>query len=97
MFEVVAHGLEKVMGLNRKDMEDELNSWRFYKRLIPKNESVLWKIALKCVDSRQNASREFRMVGAGGEALHLVVDADYVDDPISDVKCILSMRRENGN
>jgi len=97
VFEVVAHGLEKAMGLNRKDMEEELNSGRLYKRLIPKNESVLWKIALKCVDSRQSASREFRMVGASGEELHLVVDADYVDDPMSDVKCILSMRRENGN
>ena len=54
-------------------------------------------MSMKCVDSRQNASREFKMVGASEETLHLVVDADYVDDPMSDVKCILSMRRENSN
>ena len=29
-----------------------------------------------------------------GETLDLVVDADYVDDPLSDVKCILSMCRK---
>lgn len=96
VFEVVAHGLEKATGLNAEDMASELNSGRFYKRLIPKNESVLWKIALKCVETKQGASREFRMVSDSGEELHLVVDADYVDDPMSDVKCILSMRRENG-
>lgn len=97
VFEVVANGLEKVTGLNAADMENELNSGRFYKRLIPKNESVLWKIALKCVESRQSASQEFRMVGVDDEELKLVVDADFVDDPMSDVKCILSMRRKNGN
>ena len=53
--------------------------------------------ALKCVESRQSASQEFRMVGVDDEELKLVVDADYVDDPMSDVKCILSMRRKNGN
>lgn len=97
VFEVVANGLEKATGLNAADMENELNSGRFYKRLIPKNESVLWKIALKCVESRQSASQEFRMVGVDDEELKLVVDADFVDDPMSDVKCILSMRRKNGN
>jgi len=96
IFEVVAHGLESAMGLNRRDMENELNNGRFYRRLIPKNESVLWKIALKCVETQQSTTREFRMAGANGQELHLVVDADYVDDPLSDVKCILSMRRENG-
>ena len=95
VFEVVANGLEKATGLNRGDMEDELNTGRFYKRLIPKNESVLWKIALKCVETRQSATREFKMNGADGEVLDLVVDADFVDDPMSDVKCILSMRRNN--
>ena len=94
VFEVVANGLEKATGLNARAMEEELNTGRFYKRLIPKNESVLWKIALKCVETRQSTTREFRMIGADGQELDLVVDADVVDDPRSDVKCILSMRRE---
>lgn len=94
VFEVVAHGLENAMGLGKHEMEEELNTGRFYKRLIPKNESVLWKIALKCVETRQSASREFKMTGVNDEILDLVVDADFVDDPLSDVKCILSMRRE---
>ena len=55
---------------------------------------MLWKIAVKCVETQRSATQEFRMVGAGGEELNLVVDADYVNDPLSDVKCILSMRRQ---
>ncbi len=94
VFEVVAHGLEKATGLGKTEIEDELNTGKFYRRLIPKNESVLWKIALKCVETRQSASREFKMIGVDNEELDLVVDADFVDDPMSDVKCILSMRRE---
>ena len=34
------------------------------------------------------------MLGADGQTLSIVVDADYVYDPLSDVKCILSLRRE---
>ena len=94
-FEVVAHGLEKEMGLTRTEMEEELNSARFYKRLIPKTESVLWKIGFQCIETRQSVSQAFHMLGADGQILNIVVDADFVDDPLSDVKCILSLHREN--
>lgn len=93
-FEVVAHGLEKEMGISREDMERELNSAQFYKRLIPKTESILWKIGFNSIESKESASQVFHMLGADGQTLSIVVDADFVDDPISDVKCILSLRRE---
>ena len=93
-FEVVAHGLEKAMGVGRAQMEAELNSAQFYKRLIPRNESVLWKLGFKCIDMKESVTQRFMMDGTEEEPLHLVVDADYVEDPLSDVKCTLSMRRE---
>jgi len=91
-FEVVAHGLEKEMGISRAEMENELNSARFYKRLIPKTESILWKIGFKSIETKQSTSQSFRMMGADGQPLNIVVDADFVDDQLSDVKCILSLR-----
>ena len=34
------------------------------------------------------------MQTVAGETMALVIDGDYVDDPLSDVKCILSLRKE---
>ena len=93
-FEVVAHGLEKAMGLSRQEMEEELNNARFYKRLIPRSKSFLWKVAFQCIETKGSASQPLRMEGADGAVLCLVLDADYVEDPLSDVKCILSLRQE---
>ena len=31
---------------------------------------------------------------ADGSPLNVIVDADYVDDELGDVKCILSMRKK---
>lgn len=95
-FDVTAHGLESCMGLTKQQLEEELNTEKFYKRLVPHGESVLWKIAQKCAESRENATAEFSMAGKDGVKLDLIVDADYVDDDQGDVKCILSMRRKNG-
>lgn len=93
-FEVVAHGLEKDMGLTKTEMEHELNTAQFYKRLIPRNESVMWKIGFKCIESKQSITERFMMQTVAGETMALVIDGDYVDDPLSDVKCILSIRKE---
>ena len=91
-FEVVAHGLEDAMGLTRQQLECEINGETFYRRLIPMDESVLWKIAHRCMTDKETRSAAFKMEGADGE-LGIAIDADYVDDISSDVKCILSMRR----
>lgn len=93
-FEVMAHGLESSMGLSKQQLEDELNSKQFYKRITPLDESVIWKLAQKCAKTKENVSAEFCMQTACGDMLELIVDADYVDDDTGDVKCILSMRRK---
>ena len=93
-FEVTAHGLEKDMGLSGRQLAEELNDGLFYKRLEPFSETILWNIAQRCAESREMTTTEFSMKGAGGETLDVVVDADYVDDELGDVKCILSMRKK---
>ncbi len=85
-FEVTAHGLEKDMGLSGRQLAEELNNGLFYKRLEPFSETILWNIAQRCAESREMTTTEFSMKGAGGETLDVVVDADYVDDELGDVK-----------
>jgi hypothetical protein len=53
----------------------------------------LWKIAQRCAESRESDSARFSMEGADGAKLDLIVDADYVDDELGDVRCIMSMRK----
>jgi len=91
-FEAAAHGLEKDLGLSRQQMIDELNANTFYKRLVPTNENVLWKAAQKCAESKESTSAEMKIRCKDGRLLGVIVDVDYVDDELGDVRCILSMR-----
>ena len=93
-FEVTAHGLEKDIGLSREQFVEELNTREFCKRMMTKNGYSLWKVALECAEKRESTSTELSMKGCGGKTLTVVVDADYVDDDLGDVRCILSMRKK---
>lgn len=52
-FEIVAHGLEKDLGLSRQRLKEELNANAFYKRLAPASERSFWNIAQKCAERRE--------------------------------------------
>ena len=93
-FEVMAHGMEKDMGISRQQLDEELNAGVFGQRLVPASDALLWGIAQKCAETKEFSTTEFVMKGAGGKLLTMVADADYVDDELGDVKCMLSMRRK---
>jgi diguanylate cyclase (GGDEF)-like protein/PAS domain S-box-containing protein len=93
-FEVAAHGLEKDLGLSRQQLLDELNDNVFYKRLVPASDRTLWNVAQQCAESKQSTSAELRIRGDNGHLLSAIVDADYVDDELGDVRCILSIRKQ---
>lgn len=93
-FEVTAHGLEKDLGLTKEQLADELNANVFHKRILPAAENVLWSTAQKCAETRESTSVEMQMRCEDGKLLSVIVDADYVDDELGDVRCILSMRKK---
>ena len=93
-FEAAAHGLEKEMGLTRQELEEELNTEQFYKRLILLDECILWKLALNCAEQHENSEAEFTMRGAEGKVLNMLVEADCVAEGSGDVRCILAMRKK---
>ena len=55
---------------------------------------MMWKVAQQCAESRQSTSAELKVTCADGRLLDVIVDADYVDDDLGDVRCILSMRKK---
>lgn len=93
-FEIVAHGLENDLGLSRKQLTEELNANNFYKRLVPASERSFWNIAQQCAETRESTSAELKIRTDNGNLLSVIVDADYVDDELGDVRCILSMRKK---
>ena len=70
-------------------LEAELNENIFYRRLVPSNEPVLGNIAQKCAETRESAATELTIRCVDGSLLPVVVDSDYVDNALGDVKCIL--------
>lgn len=94
-FEVAAHGLREEMGISAQQLEEEVNAREFYKRLIPTDDSVLWKIAMKCAEERVSNRTEFWMKGKDGQTLDLIFEAEPIQDELSDVKCILAIRKQH--
>ena len=92
-FEITAHGLEKDLGLSIQQLTEELNANVFYKRLVPASEQSFWNLAQKCVENRESTTSELTIRGENGKLLKVIVDSDYVDDELGDVRCILSMRK----
>ena len=93
-FEVPAHGLEKDMGLSRQQLEEELNSGVLHKRVTSTKETLLWNIAQRSAELKKVLTTDFTMRDGDGEPHSFIVEADYVDDELGDVKCILSIRKK---
>ena len=93
-FEIAAHGLEKDLAMSRQELIEELNANVFYKRLVPASERSFWNVAQRCAESRESTSCELTITSNSGKLLNVIVDADYVDDELGDVRCILSMRKK---
>lgn len=81
-------------GFSSLNMLRELNANEFYKRLVPAREHSFWSIAHKCAERRESTSAELKIRRDDGSLLNVIVDADYVDDELGDVRCILSMSKK---
>lgn len=93
-FDIAAHGLEKDLGISREQLAEELNANVFYKRLVPASERSFWKIAQECAETKESTTAKLMIKGNEGKRLRIIVEADYVDDELGNVRCILSMRKK---
>lgn len=93
LFEVAAYGLEAETGLTKAQMEEELLSGAFYRRIVPEQVSALHDKCMAAVNG-QNFQSYFTMINTEGKPVTLHIRSDYVSADVSDVRCILVISKK---
>ena len=93
-YQVAAQGLEQEMQISREQLEKELNSGRFFRRIAKKDRSRIIRLGVDSLDKKEDFKAVFTMNLADGKAKDFFLKADMIEDSTSDVRCILSVRSE---
>ena len=93
-YQVAAQGLEKEMQISREQLEKELNSGKFFLRVARKDRKKIIQMGVDAVEKKENFISAFTMNMERGQKKDFFLKGDIVEDDTSDVKCILSIRRE---
>lgn len=93
-FEVVAHGLADYVKIPRDQLEKELSTGAIYARVIGDDRKRLFRLCMDAIQSMHSFSTPFTMRTGSGEGVHLSLNSDYVDEETSDVRYIISIRKE---
>ena len=80
--------------MSREQMEKELNSGRFFLRIERKDRKRILQLGVDAVKKKENFISAFTMILDDGQKKEFFMKGDIVEDDISDVKCILSIRCE---
>ena len=91
-YQVVAQGLEKEMQMPREQLEKELNSGRFLRRIKRKDRRIVMRLGVTSVEKNESLTIDVSMIMNDGSTKGFFLKADPVDDPTGDVKAILSVR-----
>lgn len=96
-YEVVVHGLEGLLGLGAAELEDELNSGRFYARISSETaERLMRALSAEAVSRGHSQEHSCTLKAAGGKQVRLMLKASRVEDDYSDVEYIVSIREITG-
>lgn len=93
-YQVAAQGLEQEMQISREQLEKELNSGKFFRRIAKKDRSRIIRLGVDSLDKKEDFKAVFTMNLADGKAKDFFLKADMIEDSTSDVRCILSVRSE---
>ena len=91
-YQVVAQGLEQEMQMSREQLENELNSGRFLRRIKRKDRRIVMRLGVTSVEKNESLTIDISMIMNDGSTKGFFLKADPVDDPTGDVKAILSVR-----
>ena len=91
---MVAQGLEQEMQMSREQLENELNSGRFLRRIKRKDRRIVMRLGVTSVEKNESLTIDISMIMNDGSTKGFFLKADPVDDPTGDVKAILSVRCE---
>ena len=94
LYQVAAQGLEQEMQISREQLEKELNSGRFFRRVVRKDRKKIMRLGADAVNKKENFMSVFIMIMKDGKQKAFFLKSDIVDDETGDVKCVLSIRCE---
>ncbi|MCR4891379.1 MAG: GGDEF domain-containing phosphodiesterase [Lachnospiraceae bacterium] len=92
-YKVSVHGLRDVMGITKEELEEELQSKKFYSRVDESIQEQLKKKTMDSISRNSGFGFTFTMTNARDEQIELYMKADIVDDEYSDVRYILNLRQ----
>jgi hypothetical protein len=91
-FNVAVHGLEKVIGLDKVQLEKELNDWSFFKRMEGVDEDRIRRLALDYLGKDMGFNYDFKLKNDDGSIITLNLKADPVKGEANNVEYILTYR-----
>ena len=94
LYQVAAQGLEQEMQISREQLEKELNSGRFFRRIACKDRKKIIRLGADSIKKKIPFTSAFTLVMQDGRQKSFFLKSDIVDDETGDVKCILSIRDE---
>ncbi len=91
-YNVAAQGLTDELGLSARELEEELLSGDFYRRVVPEHRDMLHR---QCMDALVGIdfSAYFSLVNRAGRRTNLFMKSDYIDDFTTSVKSLLIISR----
>ena len=91
-FKVVAHGLADITGLSAIELQKELDTRDFWKRVQPRSFHSIVKRSEEAFSQKKGFSFSFTMRGAHGQWITLELTADTTDKIADNVDYILTFR-----
>ncbi len=91
-FQVVVHGLERLLGLSLSEFEHELNAGLFAKRMDVQMQRHIDQLVRNAQLQQEYFSEPFSVTGANGEVLVLQARVIRVQDEHSDVNYVMTLQ-----
>lgn len=88
-YEVVAQGIPE-LGLTKAEMEKEMNSGKFFSRVLPEHRSAIqnqWADMLRGIDFSAYCTVE----GSGGEQMNVLIETEAVDEDDSLIQNVIKI------
>lgn len=91
-FEVLAHGLQDVLGVSKEEFEKGLNDRTLYKFLDKKNTEIISTFVVDAFTNKHSVTSNYDFLKKDGTLVPLKLKADPVDDEISNVEFIITIQ-----
>ena len=91
-FQIGAHGLDKTMQISDEELKNELTSGTFYNHVVKDDRRRMLELSRRAAQGISFTTKFIFVTGSGKE-VELRFKSDAVNDPTSDVRCIITISR----